>query len=145
MIVYKFEDRFSQVSGKKVGVSRVFDHVICDFTGNKGEYQENLGSAYKVDYGSLDPCMGCMVIEDEVSEKWGFDAYSLSGAYNIDENNVTIMEIIEAYEKDTGGKPIIFNQVLRWARAKTIDRLLCDGVYSQDELGLEKVEEVGED
>lgn len=141
MKVYKFEDRFDQKTGKKVGTHQVYDHLVCDFTGNKGEYLEDLGPVYSVDYGSIDPCIGCMDIEHEVSNKWKFEAYDLSGPYHIDDRNVNLMDIIEAYEKDNGEKPKYITHMLRWARNKTVDRLLSDGTYTTEQFGLETFED----
>lgn len=140
MIIYKLEDRYDQKTGKKIGTHQVFDHVICDFTGNKGEYQEDLGNAYEVDYGSLDPCIGCIDIEHEVSKKWKFEAYGLTGPYHIDEENVNLMDMIKAYEEDEKEPPQWISHLFRWARNKTVDRLLTDGTYTLEQLGLESAD-----
>lgn len=145
MIVYKFEDRYDQKTGKKTGTHKVYDHVICDFTGEKGEYQEDLGNAYEVDYGSIDPCIGCMDIEFKVSRKWKFDAYQLTGPYHIDEENINLMDIIKAYTEDEGEEPQWISHMFRWARNKTIDRLLTEGTYTPEQFGLEVFENEDED
>ena len=137
MIVYKLEDRYDQKTGKKIGTHQVFDHIICDFTGNKGESQEDLGNVYEVDYGSLDPCIGCMDIEHEVSKKWKFEAYGLTGPYHIDEENVNLMDMIKAYEEDEKESPQWISHLFRWVRNKTVDRLLTDGTYTLGQLGLD--------
>jgi len=136
MIIYKLEDRLDQLTGKKVGVVEIYDHVICDFTGKKGDFQEELGNQYNVDYGSLDPCMGCMDIETKTAKKWNYDAHSLTTPYHIDEINVNLMDIIEAYEIDEGEKPQWVSHMFRWARTKTVDRLLSEGTYTLGQLGL---------
>jgi len=145
MIIYKFEDRFDQKTGKKIGSHQVYDHVVCDFTGKVGEWQEDLGNAYEVNYGSIDPCIGCMDIEHEVSKKWKFDAYGLTGPYHIDEENVDLMDIIKAYNEDEGENPQWISHMLRWARNKTVDRLLTEGIYTPEQFGLEVHDEDDED
>jgi hypothetical protein len=137
MIIYKLEDRFDTKTGKKTGTHQVFDHIICDFTGKKGEYQEDLGNGYDVDYGSMDPCIGCMDIEYKVAKKWKFDAYQLTGTYHLDEENISLMDVIKAYTEDEGEEPEWISHLLRWARNKTVDRLLTEGKYTPEELGLE--------
>ncbi len=143
MIIYKLEDRFDQKTGKKSGTHQVYDHVICDFTGVIGTHQEDLGNAYEVDYGSLDPCIGCMDIEFDVSKKWNFDIWGLTGPYHLDEENFSLMDIVKAYTEYEGEEPQFLGHMLRWARTKTVDRLLTEGVYTLDQFGLETVE--GED
>jgi hypothetical protein len=145
MIIYKLEDRFDPKTGKKTGTHRVYDHVICDFSGVKGNFQEDLGNAYEVDYGGLDPCIGCMDVEHRIAKKWKFNAYELTGPYHIDEENVDLMDMIEAYEKDEEEKPRWISHLFRWARNKTVDRLLMEGVYTLEQFGIEVYDDDDDD
>ena len=137
MIILKLQDRYDQKTGVKIGSFPVKDHIICDFTGNMGQYHENLGPIYDIDYGSLDPCIGCMDIEYEVSKKWNFETYGLIGGYHLDEENFGLMDMVNGYTQELGEEPRFISHLFRWARAKTVDRLLTEGKYTLEELGLE--------
>lgn len=138
MIVYKLEERYDAKTGKKLKDDYTYSHVICDFTGKVGEYQETLGNAYEVDYGSIDPCLGCMDVEYELTQKWGIESNCLGGAYHIDENNVKLMDIIAAYMDSEKEEPEFLSNLFRWCRAKTVERLLTEKIYTLEELGLEE-------
>lgn len=150
MIVYKLEDRFDQKTGKKSGTHRVYDKVICDFSGKEGNFAEDLGSSYGVNYNSCDPCFGCRDDEFELSRKFKFDIHSLYGSdfifdehsYNYDDSKVPIIrEIIKTYEKETGEKIEFLDQLFRWCRVRMVTKLLSEKKYTLDELGLEHGED----
>lgn len=68
MIVFKTIDEYSRETGKKTGEKKVFDYMICDFTGKL--MSEFFGNPviYEVDYNDTDPCFG-----DHVAERWLYD------------------------------------------------------------------------
>ena len=150
MKVYKLEDRYDQKTGEKTGVHKVYDHVICDFTGKEGEYVERLGYSYGVDYGSCDPCMGCHDDEYEFSDKYNFDIYELFGSdfifdeysYNTGESKTPIIqEMFKTYKKETGEAVEFLDHLFRWARVRTVRRLIEEGKYTFEQFGIETFED----
>lgn len=150
MIVYKLEDRYDQKTGEKTGIHQEYDHVICDFTGKKGEYSEDLGNSYNVDHHSSDPCFGCQGDEHKLSNDFKFDIYELLGSdyifdewsYNTGQSKTPIIqEMFKAYEKETGEKVEFLDSLFRWARVRTVRRLLTEGVYTPEQFGLETFED----
>lgn len=116
--------------------------VFCDFTGKFAEFSEELGPEYRTNYMSIDPCAGCLDCEYYISEKRSIDPFSLlrdpyvfldNGAYPIFDK---IMEAI----RTEGFQPYSFDQVFRWCRVRTLERLLDQG-YSIDNFNIEKEED----
>ena len=146
MIVYKLEDRYDQKTGKKTGSHRVYDKIICDFSGKVAEYSEDLGSSYEVNYDSSDPCFGCRDDEFELAKDFKFDIYELYGpSFIFDENSFNhgetdkpiIQEMMETYEKETGEKVQFFDQFFRWSRVRMVRELLESKKFTLDELGID--------
>src|SRR3972149_7033533 len=104
MIVYKIVDEFSRETGKKLGTRRVFDHQICDFTGEKITEHQN-PNTYNLDFQDNDPCFG-----DSKGEKWLYewdkeiDAYQLFGCnqyiFKTNNGNEVFSEMIKCAQKE---------------------------------------------
>jgi hypothetical protein len=142
MYYYKFEDRYDQKTGKKIGSTEVVAGVICDFTGEFFEYVEEAGTSYELQYNSIDPCCGCGIGENEFAKKYKINIHEfLLGSPYIfsDKENAegqTVMELmLEAAKKEDFDR-LYFDQLFRWARVKTADRLLSEKKYTLQELGL---------
>lgn len=157
MLLYRFEDRFDQKTGKKLEPVRVANGVICDFTGKEARYTEDLGPSYDIDYSSLDPCCGCRDNEYDFSQKWKIDVHSflLGSSFIFDEysgGKSILLRMIdeykewkkEEYEEDVE-VGVYIDSVFRWARIKTADALLESGKYSREELGMEVADWMDED
>ena len=65
MIVFKEVDQYDRNTGKKIGTTKVYDHSICDFTGEKIDGDS---VKYEINYQSFDPCYG-----DGEGEGWLYD------------------------------------------------------------------------
>jgi len=146
MIVYKLEDRYDQKTGEKTGTHQEYDHVICDFTGKKGQYTNDLGNTYTVDYNSCDPCFGCVDFEFDFSNEHHFDIYELLGleytfdemSYNKGESKTPIIqEMFKTYKKETGEQVEFLDHLFRWARVRTVRRLVEEGKYTLEQFGIE--------
>lgn len=143
MNLYRKEDRFDSKTGKKLEPKWVVCGAICDFTGIVGEYVEEIGISYVLDYNSIDPCGGCGIGEHEFAKKWKIEIHDfLFGAPYIfkdneeDEDGRTIMEQMLETAKKEGFERMYFDQLFRWCRIRTADRLLTEGKYTKEELGM---------
>lgn len=148
MIVYKSVDLFDQSTGEKIGSQKVYDHSICDFTGEKIDEYENPND-YIVDHNSNDPCYG-----DGDGERWLYDYevgvygeeeydsmdgyhYELFGqnqytfkhkkgmghGFEIFEDvmRLALQELEEIYSLD---------QILRWSRGRMLEKVIKSGKYN---------------
>jgi hypothetical protein len=143
MILYRLEDRYDQKTGKKLEPVRKAAGVICDFTGEEFEYAEKCGPEYRIDYNSLDPCGGCGEGEHEFSEKWKIEIHEFlfEAPYIFKEDytqdTTALQRMFKAAEEDPDMDRMYLDQIMRWCRVKTADRLLSEGKYTREELGLE--------
>ena len=152
MNLYRLEDRFDSKTGKKLKSEMVVCGVICDFTGEEGEYMEEFGPAFSIDYSSIDPCGGCGVGEHELAKKWKIEIhdflfnapYVFKEDYE-DEDGKTVMEKILETAKAEGFGRMYFDQLLRWCRCRTAERLLSEGKYTREQLGMEVAEWMDDD
>jgi hypothetical protein len=132
MIVFKVVDQYSRTSGEKAGSVKVFDHEICDFTGQKINKDEN-PNAYQVDHCDNDPCFGDGEGErwydgdfywelfsqswykfKIMSEKW--EGYEVFGEMM----KLALTELDEIYSLD---------HLLRWSRGRMLEKVIKSGQY----------------
>lgn len=142
MYYYKTEDRYDQKTGKKIRSEQVVAGVICDYTGELFQYVEEAGTAYTLDYSSIDPCCGCGEGEHEFAKKYKINIHDfLLGSPYIftdkeDEAGYTVMERLLKDAKKAKMDRMFFDSLFRWSRVRTADRLLSEGKYTLSELGL---------
>lgn len=142
MIIFKTVDMFDQNTGKKIGTKRVYDHQICDYTGEKiGDFENP--NEYIVDHNSNDPCYG-----DGEGERWLYD-YEV-GVYGEEE-----YDFMDGYHYELFGQPrYVFktqqgcevfqemvedalqhikifdlDHLLRWSRGKMLEKVIKSGTY----------------
>jgi hypothetical protein len=141
MKLYKFEDRFSPKTGKKIDPAKVFVSHVCDFTGVElGKYDdENI--SYEINYNSIDPNFGDGIYEDELCKY-------LDEVLNVDDLSEVLNELLsQEYVFNEGFSntfsvlihsfiaehPNTFiphlDHLLRWSRCRTILMLLKNGNY----------------
>ena len=139
MRLYKMVDRFDPKTGKKLKPQMEECGVICDFTGKTEEFPEGLGTEYSLEYNSLDPCGGCGVGENEFAKKWKIEIHDFlfGSPYIFDESDVDMEDVIKQ-AKEAGFDRPCFDQLFRWCRIRTAERLLSEGKYTLEELGMEK-------
>lgn len=139
MILYKRQDIFDRVNGTAVGY--VYAGVICDFTGDVYKYQDELGTGYSLEYGNIDPNCGDGVGEYEFAKKYKADVHGFltnsSYVFNERYSGVPVMEQILQVAKAEGFDRMYFDQLFRWCRIRTADKLLSSGKYTLEDLGIE--------
>jgi len=130
MIVFKTVDMFDQTTGKKIGTQKVYDHSICDYTGEKITDYEN-PNEYIIDFNSNDPCFG-----DGEGERWLYDyekeLYGEEEYDNMDGYHYELFgqtRYIFKSDEDKWEGCEVFHQMLTEALKE-----LKDGIYSLDHL-----------
>jgi hypothetical protein len=134
MIVYKTIDQYDSRTGEKIGSQRVFDHSICDFTGEViGEYENP--NLYEIDFNSNDPCFG-----DGEGEGWyydwdedGFYHHELFGQgtyiFKTDEYGREVFgELLELAHKELK-EVYSLDHLLRWSRGRMLEKVIKSGKY----------------
>jgi len=141
MILYKLIDQFDRSSGKKIKSQLIFDKYICDFTGKElDEYQNP--NIYIIDYNDNDPNFGCGVGEYELSEKYNVDPYSIFASNfvfyrKIEGGGDVFVDMIELAQKELD-EIYGLDHILRWSRIRMLTKVLEEGKYTLEELGLEQ-------
>ena len=143
MYLYEATNRFNPKTGEKLETP-TYDvvGVLCDFTGKEVEYTSDLGVEFNLDYGGTDPCAGCAKYEFDFSKKWNISVHDfLFGApfiFNQQDSEI-IIEMIEEAKTDPEMEGRLFtDQIYRWARIRTAERLLSEGKYTPEQLGLKQ-------
>ena len=142
MIVYKEVDIFDHYTGMPEGSKKVYDHTICDFTGERISEYEN-PNIYIIDFNNNDPCFG-----DGEGERWLIDYQNIQSDGEVDEYyhyelfgqtqyvfkqgecegtevfvdliNAATVELKEIYSLD---------HLLRWSRGKMLEKVIKEGKY----------------
>src|SRR5580693_5494039 len=132
MYLYKAEDRYDTKTGKKISTKYEQCGVICDFTGEYAEFFEELGPTFEIDYNSIDSNAGCGEGEFEFAKKYKVDIYVFlfDAPFSFKEeeiNGLTVMERILKTAKTEGFDNMYFDQLFRWCRIRTADKLLTEG------------------
>lgn len=143
MILYKEVDRFDQKTGKKKKSVLEPAGMICDLTGKEVEYSADLGALYTIDYNGIDPMVCSYLGEFEFKKKYKTEIYEfMMNPYVFDDVNNEVLEeiikIVKAAKKKGEEVPDMqFDQLIRWCRIRTADRLLTEKKYTPEQLGLE--------
>lgn len=146
MIVFKTADLYDKNTGEKIGSQRVYDHQICDYTGERiGEYENP--NSYIVDFNSNDPCFG-----DGEGERWLYDyERDLHGEEEYDNIDGCHHElfgqthyVFKHVEGEGYGTEVVqemiedalqhieiwsLDQLLRWSRGQMLERVIKEGKY----------------
>lgn len=151
MIIFRSIDEYDRNTGKKIGTRRVYDHEICDFTGERITDYEN-PNAYEVDYCSNDPCFGdaegerwlygwfmekygedaCAPHHELFAQRWykfkdkEWEGYEVFG----DMLKVALEELSEIYSLD---------HLLRWSRGRMLERVIKEGKYKLEDFLEEEI------
>ena len=145
MRLYKIEELFDK-DGNVVKSVRKVKGYLCDLTGEFAKYSDDLGTSYGTDYSDSDPNFGCGEGEFEFSEKWGVDIYSVLGGdfvfneRDCDQDKTPLERMIEE-AKEEGFDRWYLDQLMRYTRIKMLDKVLTEGTYTLEELGIEKEDE----
>jgi hypothetical protein len=152
MMLFKIVDEFDQATGKKIREKKVFDCMICDFTGERVD--EGFGNPviYEIDYNDSDPCFG-----DHIAERWFYDWNEKYGEKDLDPEDED--GEIDAYDifgqtryifktDDDGTEPfadllkaakkakfeiISLDHLLRWSRGRMLEKLFHEGKYKPEQ------------
>lgn len=156
MIVFKTIDEFSRETGEKVGERRVFDFMICDFTGRKIDEFYGNPVIYEVDYNDTDPCFG-----DHEAERWLYawneqdgrsdldpdsndwdetseiDSYELFGQTKYifgtaDDGTEVFGELLSLAQAE-GFEIVSLDHLLRWSRGRMLERLIKEEKYKPEQ------------
>jgi len=143
VVVFKIVDQFDRNTGKKVGSSRVYDHTICDYTGEVINDYSSEGNNYIIDFKSNDPCFGdgggeewLYKYENELAdgEASGYHHYELFGqthyTFKILEDGyseVFFMLLEEARSEKL--EVYSLDHLLRWSRGRMLERIIKSGKY----------------
>jgi hypothetical protein len=134
MIVFKSIDEYSQTTGNWSGSKRVYDHQICDFTGEKIPDWQN-PNTYMVDYNDNDPCFG-----DGPNEGWLLKDYGKYLHYELfSQRNYIFLTsetgeeafwlMYQDYVDEMEETPLSLDFLLRWARGRMLEKVIKDGKY----------------
>jgi hypothetical protein len=148
MRLFKIEKLFNK-KGEEVEPSRKCVGYICDLTGRQVEFIEDIGVTFSVSYNNHDPNFGSGVGEHEFSEKWNADLYSLFGDeyHFLDdpegyiEKEPMLTRLMRTVDESSEMDRPYLDQIFRWCRTRTADRLLTEKKYTMEELGIEKEDE----
>lgn len=142
MIVYKKVDKFDRRTGKPAGTETVYDHAICDFTGDRISEHDN-PNTYSIDFNDNDPSYG-----DAEGERWLYDWCEKRGAEVEACDLFAQSEYVFSMKRD--GYVEVFHDLmlkamkelneiyslehlLRWARGKMLERVVKEGKYEIDQ------------
>jgi len=134
MIVYKQVNSYSRKTGEKKGSHQVYDHTICDFTGERIDKHDNPNS-YSINFNYNDPCFG-----DGDGEEWLYkneeyrDYYQelfSSGNYMFKcvEGGVEVFQQLMEKALKELGQIYSLDHLLRWSRGKMLEKILDEGTY----------------
>lgn len=146
MIVFKKVDLFDRNTGEKIGTQKVFDHQICDYTGERIDEYEN-PNQYLVDYNDNDPCFG-----DGAGEEWLYDyeqeEYGEEEYDNMDGCHYELFgqtRYVFKHKTGEGYGTEVFQEMveealqhieiysldhlLRWSRGRMLERVIKEGKY----------------
>lgn len=148
MNLYEATYKFDPNTGEKLKDPELeIVGVLCDFSGEEAEFSTELGPTYEVNYEDVDPCIGCNRFEYRFKDKWKVDLHNfLLEPFVLDDDlegfrgtGPALPKLIEASSKDPEMKDQLYmDQLLRWARIKTADRLLDEGKYTLSQLGFKE-------
>lgn len=137
MVVYKIIDEFSRKTGEKIGVRKMFDFLICDFTGERIDEYSN-PNTYNINYQNNDPNFGANEGEkwlykfDEEADVWGLFAQG-DYIFKIDERKVEVFGKMIETALSEGIEIYSLDHLLRWSRGRMLEKVLKKGIYKLED------------
>jgi len=142
MIIFKNIDQYDQNTGKQLKSRRVPTYHICDFSGEKIDFESSNPNSYTISYNDNDPCFG-----DGLGEGWVYKLpepfrhshYDLFGQctyiFNVKNGYVEpLMDILKAFNKEEGFEELYgIDTLLRWSRARMLKRVIEEGKYKVED------------
>jgi len=146
MIVFKSVDQFDRNTGKKIGTTRIYDHSICDYSGEIIDYDNCNPNEYMVDHNDNDPCFG-----DGEGERWlyewetkefgedfcGHHHYEMFGQvrYVFADEPDRLWEGYEIFGRlmkeaaEELDEIYSLDHLLRWSRGRMLEKVIKSGKY----------------
>ena len=142
MIVFKTVDQFDRNTGKKIGTTRIYDHSICDYSGEVIDYDSCNPNEYMVDHNDNDPNFGdgdgegwLYKYENELNpDNWGYHHHELFGqtryVFSVKEDGYTEV-FFELLEEARFEKLDVYSldHLLRWSRGRMLEKVIKSGKY----------------
>jgi len=142
MLVFRTVDQFDRNTGKKVGTTRVYDHTICDYSGEVLDGSSNPNS-YIIDFNDNDPCFG-----DGEGERWlydyenklaggdanGYHHYELFGQSHymfqiLEDGYSEVFSMLLEEARNEKLEVYSLDHLLRWSRGRMLERIIKQGKY----------------